>query len=49
MLRVTYKGTNDALRDLLGGRLDFLVAAVDDPEVLVSAPRRRPGAEAVRA
>jgi DNA-binding transcriptional LysR family regulator len=29
--------------------VDFLVAAVDDPEVLVSAPRRPPGAEAVRA
>jgi tripartite-type tricarboxylate transporter receptor subunit TctC len=28
MLRVPYKGTNDALIDLLGGRLDFLVAAV---------------------
>lgn len=28
MLRVPYKGTSDALRDILGGRLDFLVAAV---------------------
>jgi DNA-binding transcriptional LysR family regulator len=29
--------------------VDFLVAAVDDPEVLVSAPRRPAGAGAVRA
>lgn len=28
MKRVPYKGTNDALLDILGGRLDFLVAAV---------------------
>ncbi|MFR9805142.1 LysR family transcriptional regulator [Pseudonocardia sp. RS010] len=29
--------------------VDFLVEAVDDPKVLISAPRRPPGAEVVRA